>query len=120
MLAARSGRENGIAAAVCRRAALAASRLSGTRPGILAMFLEELNRTEWRGLRESLDLEGAVRRFLTSPLARHVVAVSCASRMEMFGMAPPDSTPCGELRFRHPSHPQGRLPALLPAVESCG
>ncbi|AWV22871.1 Hypothetical protein RADP37_01888 [Roseomonas mucosa] len=120
VLAARSGRENGIAAAVCRRATLAASRLSGTRPGILAMFLEDLNRTEWRSLRESLDLEGAVRRFLTSPLARHVVAVSCASRMEMFGMVPPDATPGGELRFRHPSHPQGRLSALLPSVESCG
>ena len=49
-MAARAGRENEIAAAVCRRLALAAeSRLSGRHPGILAVFLDDLDRPDWRG-----------------------------------------------------------------------
>ena len=39
-------------------AAIVASRLTGTRPGILAMFIEDTDRTEWRLLRERLELEG--------------------------------------------------------------
>jgi hypothetical protein len=120
VMAARAGRENEIAAAVCRRLALAAeSRVSGGRvPAILAVFLDELDRSEWRALRERLELEGAVRRFLTTPAAKPVVAVSCASRMEMFGAAPPDGVVGGELRFRNPGHPAAKLPALAAAVSS--
>ncbi|MDO9710110.1 hypothetical protein [Paracraurococcus lichenis] len=117
-MAARAGRENGIAAAVCRRATLAAeNRLTGERPGILAMFLEDLDRLDWQALRgEQLELEGAVRRFLTTPPARRVVAVSCTSRFEMFGA--PDAAPEGELRFRNPGHAAARLPGLAPAISS--
>ncbi|MGG5888110.1 hypothetical protein ACLF3G_13305 [Falsiroseomonas sp. HC035] len=119
VMAARAGRENSISAAVTRRCALVAeSRLSGTRPGLLAMFVEDVDRAEWRGLRDRLELEGAARRWLTEPAARHVVAVACTSRMELFGVAPPDGAPEGELRFRNPGHPAGKNPALAPAVAS--
>ena len=119
VMAARAGRENEIAAAACRHLALAAeTRLSGTRPGILALFLEDLDRTEWRALREQLELEGAVRRFLMTPPARPAVAVSCATRMELFGCAPPDAAAEGELRFRNPAHPQAKHPGLAPAITS--
>ena len=117
-MAARAGRENEIAAAVCRRATLAAqTRLSGRHPGILAIFLDDLDRLDWRALRgEQLELEGAVRRFLTTPPARQVVAVSCTSRFEMFGG--PDAAPEGELRFRNPSHAAAKHPGLAPAILS--
>lgn len=119
VMAARAGQENSIAGAMARRCGLVAeSRLSGTRPGILAIFVEDVDRNEWRGLRERLELEGAARRWLTEPAARHVVAVACSSRMELFGLAPPDAAPEGELRFRNPGHPAGKLPALAPAVAS--
>jgi hypothetical protein len=50
VMAARAGRENGIAEAVFGRAArAAASRLTGTRPGILAMCVEDVDKAEWRG-----------------------------------------------------------------------
>jgi hypothetical protein len=116
-MAARAGRENAISAAVCRRLTQAATaRLTGTHPGILAIFLEELDRSEWRVLREQLELEGAIRRFLTTPAAKRVVAVSCTSRFEMFGA--PDAAPEGELRFRNQAHPAARHPGLAPAVLS--
>ena len=119
VLAARAGRENDISAAVCRRLTLSArERLTGTRPGIVAVFLDDIDREEWRGLRDRLELEGAVRRFLTCPEAQRVVAVSCASRTEMFDGGPPDAAPEGELRFRNPVHPQAKLAALLPAISS--
>lgn len=119
VMAARAGRENTIAAAVTRRTEAAASaRLSGTRPGILAVFLEDLDRVEWRGLRERMELEGATRRWMTGPAARHVAAVTCSSRMELFGVQPPDGAPGGELRFRNPGHPAARSPALAPAITS--
>lgn len=118
VLAARAGQASDIARAVCRRMVSASGRLGGERAGILAMFLDDIGRQEWRGLRERRDLEGAVRRFLTTPEARRVSAVSCASRMELFGMAPPDSVPEGELRFRNPARPHAREPALLPALAS--
>ncbi len=117
VMAARATRGNEIAAAVCRRLALAAERrLSGTQPGILAVFLEDLDRGEWLGLRDQLELEGAVRRFLTTLPAKRVVAVSCTSRFEMFGAA--DAAPEGELRFRNQAHPAARVAALAPAVVS--
>ena len=121
VMAARAGRENSIAEAATRRMETAASaRLSGERPGILAMFLDDLDRIEWRGLRERMELEGATRRWMTGPAARPVVAVTCSSRMELFGVAPPDGTPDGELRFRNPGHPAARSPALAPVITSTG
>lgn len=119
VMAARAGRENEIAGAVARRLGqMAEARLSGRKPGIAAVFLEDVDRVEWRGLREQLELEGAVRRFLTTPPARRVVAVTCASRFEMFGAVPPDAAAEPALRFRNPSHPAARLPALAPAILS--
>lgn len=119
VMAARAARENSIAGAATRRMEEAAgTRLSGDRPGILAMFLDDLDRAEWRGLRERMELEGTARRWLTGPAARRVVAVTCASRMELLGVAPPDAAPEGELRFRNPSHPAAKSPALAPAIVS--
>ena len=121
VMAARAGRENAVADAVAARMRQSAeARLSGTAPGILSVFVDDLDRTEWRSLRETLKLEGAVRRFLTEAVARRVVAAACASRMEMFGMAPPAAAPDGELRFRNPAHPAGKGQALAPAVTSIG
>ncbi len=119
VMAARAGRENEIAAAIRRRmAAIAPERLTGTRPGILAMFVEDTDRGEWRGLRERLELEGEARQFLANPAARTVVAVTCASRLELFGLKEPDAAADGELRFRNPGHPAARVAALAPAVLS--
>ncbi len=119
VLAARAGREDEVAAAIRRRmAAVAPARLTGTRPGILAMLVEDTDRAEWRHLRDQLELEGEARQFLTNPEARGVVAVSCASRLELFGAGAPDAAPDGELRFRNPSHPAARAAGLAPAVLS--
>lgn len=119
VMAARAGRENEVAVALRRRmAAIAPRRLTGTRPGILAMFVEDTDRAEWRHLREKMELEGETRQFLTDPAARGVVAVTCASRLELFGAGMPDGAAGGELRFRNPSHPSARVPALAPAVLS--
>ena len=119
VMAARAGRENAIAAAACRRMALASeARLSGRQPGILSVFLDDLDRGEWRGLRERMELEGATRRWMTTPSARRVVAVACSSRMELLGLAPPDGAPEGELRFRNPGHPAAKSGALAPAIIS--
>jgi len=117
-VAARAGRANEVGAAVCRRmASLPPTRLTGTRPGILAMLVEDIDRAEWRSLLERLEMEVEARRFLVGAAARAVVAVSCASRFELLGLAR-DSSPEGELRFRNASHPAARLPALAPAVLS--
>ncbi|HET9019841.1 MAG TPA: hypothetical protein VFN46_09650 [Acetobacteraceae bacterium] len=119
VMAARAGRENEVAVAIRRRMAqIAPERLTGTRPGILAMFIEDTDRAEWRHLRERLELEGEARQFLTHREARGVVAVTCASRFELLGAPAPDGAPDGELRFRNPSHPAARAPALAPAVLS--
>ncbi len=119
VLAARAAREDSVAVALRRRlAALAPARLSGTRPGILAMFIEDTDRIEWRHLRDRLELEGEARQFLTHPEARPVVAVTCASRLELMGGAAPDAATDGELRFRNPSHPAAKTAALAPAVLS--
>jgi hypothetical protein len=116
-MAARAGQGNEISAAVCRRLALAAEqRLSGQRAGIVAIFLEDLDRGDWRALREHLELEGAVRRFLTVPMAQRVAAVSCASRFEMFGAA--EAVAEGELRFRNQGHAMAKHPGLAPAIIS--
>ncbi len=117
VMAARAGRENEVAQAICRSmAAVAPARLTGNRPGILAIFVEDTDRWEWRGLRERLELEGEARQFLTRPEARPVVAVTFASRLELLGAD--DGVPDGDLRFRNPAHPAARAAALLPAVAS--
>ena len=119
VMAARAGRENSIADAACRRFAQAAgARLSGREPGILSLFLDDLDRAEWRSLRERMELEGAARRWMTEASARHVVAVSCSSRMEMFGAAPPDAAAEEELRFRNPRHPAAKSSGLAAAILS--
>ena len=119
VLAARAGQENEVAIAVRRRmTAIAPARLTGSRPGILAMFVEDTDKTEWRLLRERMDLEGEARQFLTNPGAKSVVAVSCASRLEMFGLGSPDAAPDGEWRFRNPSHPAAKVPAIAAAITS--
>jgi hypothetical protein len=119
VMAARGGRENDVACAVRRRLdALAPARLTGARPGILAMFIEDTDRTEWRLLRERLELEGEARQFMTHEEARSVVAVTCCSRLELFGLPGPDAAPDGELRFRNPAHPAAKAEALAPAVTS--
>ena len=117
VMAARAGQENEVAIAIRRRmTAIAPARLTGARPGILAMFIEDTDKTEWRLLQERMDLEGEARQFLTNPGARSVVAVSCCSRLEMFGTMGPAEI--GELRFRNPSHPAAKVAALAPAVTS--
>ena len=119
VMAARAGQENEVAIAIRRRlAVLAPARLTGERPGILSVFVEDTDRLEWRGLRERLELEGEARQFMTNPEGRPVVAVSFVSRLELFGVAAPDSAPGGELRFRNPGHPAASVAALAPAVMS--
>jgi hypothetical protein len=80
--------------------------LSGERPGILAIFIDDTDRSEWRGLRDRLELEGEARQFLAYKAARPVIAVTCASRFELFGMA--DAAEEGELRFRNSAHPAAK------------
>jgi hypothetical protein len=46
------------------------------------------------------------------------VAVTCSSRVEMFGLPAPDAAPDGELRFRNPAHPAAKAAALAPAISS--
>ncbi|HWL82064.1 MAG TPA: hypothetical protein VNR89_14035 [Roseomonas sp.] len=119
VMAARAGRENAVAGAIVRRLeSAAASRLSGSRAGIVSVFLEDVERAEWRSLRETLELEGAVRRFFTTSGASPITAATCTTRMEMFGMVPPDAAEQGELRFRNQAHPSAKLPALQPAILS--
>jgi hypothetical protein len=119
VMAARASNENEVAIAVRRRmAAIAPARLTGTRPGILAMFVEDTDRTEWQLLRERMDLEGEARHFLTEPGAKSVVAISCASRVEMFGAPDPDSPTDGGLRFRNQAHPAAKVAALTAAISS--
>jgi hypothetical protein len=119
VMAARAGQENEVATAIRRRLmTLAPARLSGQRPGILSIFVEDTDRLEWRSLRERLELEGEARQFMTNPEANTVVAVSLVSRLELFGVAGPDAAPGGELRFRNPRHPAAGIAALAPAVMS--
>lgn len=119
VMAARAGRENDISRAAKRRLAQAASaRLSGRHPGVMAMFLDDLDAGEWLGLRDTLELEGVVRRFLTEAEAKNVVAVTCTTRQELFGL--PEAAPEGELRFRNPSHPAAKSQGLEPAISSAG
>jgi len=115
VMAARGAAENEVAGAVRRRlAAIAPARLTGERPGILAMFVDDTDQLEWRILREQLLLEGEARQFLTFPEAKTVIAVSCASRFELVKAGAPE----GDLRFRNPMHPAAKSVGLAPAVVS--
>jgi hypothetical protein len=115
VMAARGAAENEVAGAVRRRlAAIAPARLTGERPGILAMFVDDTDQLEWRILREQLLLEGEARQFLTFPEAKPVIAVSCASRFELVNAGAPE----GDLRFRNPMHPAAKSAGLAPAVVS--
>lgn len=117
VMAARAGRENEVAHAICRRmAATASTRLTGGRPGILAMFVEDVDRQEWRGLRDRLELESEARQFLTRPEARKVVAVTFTSPIELFGGE--GAAEEGDVRFRNPAHPSARVAALKSAIAS--
>ncbi len=119
VMAARAGREDQVAGAVHRRMAeVAPQRLTGTRPGILAMFIEDTDRLEWYALRAQLLLEGEARHFMTRPEARAVVAVTCASRLELLGPDEAEGQPSCELRFRNPGHPDAKHASLAPAVVS--
>lgn len=119
VMAARAGRQDEVAVAVRKRlAAIAPTRLTGTRPGILALLIEDTDRAEWRFLRDRLVLEGEARQFLTFPEARGVLAVTCASRFELLDDDAADALVDGELRFRNPGHPAAKAPALSPAVAS--
>ena len=121
VMAARAGREDEVAGAVHRRLSqIAPTRLTGCRPGILSMFLEDTDRVEWQALRAQLRLEAEARHFMTKPEARSVVAVTCASRLELLGPDEAEGQPCCELRFRNPAHPEAKLSALAPAVLSSG
>lgn len=115
IMAARGGAVNEVAGAVRRRmAAIAPARLTGARPGILAMMIEDTDPLEWRTLHEQLLLEGEARQFLTFPEAQSVIAVTCASRFELTRNGVPE----GDLRYRNPKHPDSKSPALAPAVLS--
>jgi len=117
VIAARAGQVDEIGKAVHRSLAeTMRHRLSGRRPGILSVFIEDIDRADWSSLRENLSLEGEARRFLAHPAARPVVAVTCASRFELFGMA--DAAAEGELRFRNPAHPAAKTISLAPAILS--
>lgn len=120
VMAAQAGQSNAVPDAVVRRLAMAAGqRLTGSRPGILSVFLEDVERQEWQRLRESLHMEGAVRRFFTTGAGRPLAAVSCVTRLEMFGAQPPGAVEGGELRFRNPVHPAAGCAVLAPAIASC-
>ena len=118
-MACRAGRIDEVATIVRQRLAeIAPCRLSGRRPGILAMLLDDTDRGEWRGLRERLELEGEARQFLANKSSRGVIAVTCTSRFELLGIGAKDAAADGELRFRNPAHPQAMVRALAPAVLS--
>jgi hypothetical protein len=119
VMAARAGEENAVAPAVRRRMEqVTPRRFSGDLPGILAMFVDGADRAEWRTLRDGLQLEGETRQFLTQRDAVGLVAVTAASRVELFGGGAPDGAVDGELRFRNQAHPAAKSGALGPAIRS--
>jgi hypothetical protein len=117
VMAARPGQVDQVGTTVHRNLQeIANRRLSGSRPGILAIFIEDIDRADWFGLRDSLSLEGEARRFLAHRTARNVVAVTCTSRFELFGLS--DAAEDGELRFRNSAHPAAKAVSLAPAILS--
>ena len=115
VMAARGSLEDQIAGAVRRRmSAIAPARLTGERPGILAMMIDDTDQVEWKTLCDQLLLEGEARQFLTFQEARNVIAITCASRFELARVGAAQ----GDLRFRNPMHPEAKSQALAPAVLS--
>ncbi len=120
VMAARAGRENHIGTAIRHRlGAIAPTRLTGAHPGIVAIFLEDTDRAEWCRLRDTLQLEGEIRQFLTTPEATPIAAVTAATRIELLDPSAADCAPEGELRFRNPSHKAAKSPGLAPSIRSC-
>ncbi len=114
-MAAHAGRASDVPAAVRRHmSALAPTRLTGQRPGILAIFVDDTELVEWRRLAADMSLEAEARQFLTTPEARNVVSVACTSRHELFDQSCDDA----EFRFRNPSHKACKLEALAPSIMS--
>ena len=114
-MAAQASRANDVPAAVRRRLeALAPERFTGAHPAIIALFVGETELGEWRRLQRDLSLEGEVRQFLATSIARNVAAVACSSRHEMID-ADDDAA---EIRFRSPLRSVGRLEALAPSITS--
>ena len=122
VMAARAGRENDVAVAVRRRmAAIAPTRLTGSRPGILAMFVDDTDRTEWRMLRERLELEGEARQFLTysgSPVGgrRDLRLAGRAVRARRPDAAPTESSASAIPPIR-PRKPRHSPPPCFPRCE---
>ncbi len=84
-IAAHAGGENDVPAAVRQRMeTVAATRLSGGSPAILAMFVDDIGAVEWERLLRDMSLEREARQFLTGASARHVVTIACTSRTELF------------------------------------
>lgn len=114
-IAAHAGGANDVPAAVCRHmAALAPARLTGSLPGILAVFVDDIELGEWRRLEREMTLEGAVRHFLTTAPARAVVTVACTSRHELFHPTEED----GEHRYRNPGFRKPGLDRLHSSTAS--
>ncbi len=114
-MAAHAGRSSDVPAAVRRHmSALAPTRLTGERPGILAIYIDDIELAEWRRLERDMSLEAEARQFLTTPEARNVVSVACTSRHEWFDQACEDA----EFRYRNPSHKACKLEALAPSIVS--
>ena len=101
VMAAHAGAENDVPAAIRRRMeSVVSDRLTGRAPGILAMYVDDIDEVEWGRLARDMTLEGETRQFLTRPEARHVVTVACTSRHEMLHPSADD----GEYRFRNPAY----------------
>ncbi len=114
-MAAHAGRASDVPAAVRRHmSVLAPASLTGLRPGILAIFVDDTELSEWRRLAREMSLEAEARHFLTTPDARNVVSVACTSRHELFDHVAEDS----EFRFRNPGHKACKVEALAPSIMS--
>ena len=114
-MAAHAGRSSDVPAAVRRHlAALSPTRLTGERPGIIALFVDDTELSEWRRLAREMSLEAEARQFLTTPEARNVITVACSSRHELFDETCDDA----EFRFRNPGNKSPRLEPLAASIAS--
>ena len=53
---------------------------------------------------------------LVDPGSFQETGLFATHRATLFGMAPPDAAPDGELRFRNPQHRDAKRPDLQPAI----
>ena len=114
-MAAHAGRASDVPAAVRRHMSeVTPTRLTGLRPAILAIFVEDTELAEWRRLARDMSLEAEARQFLTTPEARNVITVACSSRHELFDATCEDA----EFRFRNPSLKMPRLEPLAASIAS--